>query len=130
MSRFKLMVDSDFGPSVADAVNAIGSNVTAKTSVEKGLEPDADDSDLVGYGQNWIVLTHDKTTINERTFPPCKHGGIIIFKEPRWFPETIVASLKKLRQSGKSTLVAHHVTHLFAEKAVIHTHTGKEEIRL
>lgn len=126
------MVDADFGPSVARAVNTIGSNVTAKTTVENGLDADAGDDVLVSYGKghNWILLTHDKTTINERTFPPCDHAGIIIIKEKLWFPETIVSSLKALRNSGKGGLIPHHVTHLSPERAVIHTHTGLEEVRL
>ncbi len=132
MSRFKLMVDNDFGKPVADAVNEIGSNVTAKTTVENGHDADEDDDVLIAYGaeKNWILLTHDKNTINERKFPPCNHAGIIIIKEEFWFPETIVASLRALRSSGKGSLVSHHVTHLFPDKAIIHTHTGKEIVRL
>ena len=130
MSRFKLMVDNDFGPTVAEAVNKIGSNVTAKTSIENGLAHDAEDAALVVHNKNWIILTHDKNTLNERFFRPCSHDGIIIIKEKRWFPETVAASLKALRQSGKANLVAHHVTHLFPDKAIIHTHKGTEEVSL
>lgn len=132
MSRFKLMVDNDFGKPVADAVNGLGSNVTAKTTVEHGHPSDEDDDVLVAYGaqHNCVLLTHDKNTINERKFPPCKHAGIIIVKEKHWFPESIVAGIKALRQSGRGGLVSHHVTHLFPDKAIIHTHTGTEEVRL
>jgi hypothetical protein len=126
------MVDADFGKSVADAVNEIGSNITAKTHTENGLAPNAKDATLIEYGKehNCIVLTHDRNTMNERIFKPCDHGGIIIFKEKRWFPEQVATSLKALRRSGKAGLVAHHVTHLSADRAVIHTHTGIEEIQL
>jgi hypothetical protein len=124
------MVDNDFGPTVAKAVNKIGSNVSAKTSIDIGLAHDAKDKELVAHDQNWIILTHDKNTLNERFYKPCKHDGIIIIKEKRWFPETVVASLKALRRSGKANLVPHHVTHLFPDKAIIHTHKGIEEIKL
>lgn len=128
MSRFKLMVDNDFGPTVAEAVNRIGSNVTAKTSIENGFPDDAEDEKLVAHDKNWIVLTHDGNTLNERRFPPCSHDGIIIIKEKRWFPESVVACLKALRKSGKASRVAHHVTHLFPDKAIVKTHKGDEVI--
>jgi hypothetical protein len=130
VSRFKLMVDSDFGPQVVDAVNKIGSNVIAKLYTDFGLAENAADAKLVAYNRNWVVLTHDHQTLNERRFPPCGHSGIIIVRDPRWFPETVVASLKALRQSGKAHRVSHHVTHLYPDKAIVHTHKGTEEIKL
>lgn len=124
MSHFKLMIDETYGQPVADEVNKISGKVAATTTFEQGFEQETPDEVLIRHGKekNLILLTHDHNTIDEYTYPPCAHGGIIIVKDKNWFKETISASLKALRMSGKAGLVHHHVTYLFRNRAIIHTH--------
>jgi predicted nuclease of predicted toxin-antitoxin system len=79
VTHIKLMIDYNLGSPVANALNVLGA-VKAKTTIEYGFKQHADDHELVGVTDEFgcILLTKDKKTINERVYPPCNHGGIII----------------------------------------------------
>lgn len=129
MTHIKLMVDFNLGPDHVDKLNELGA-VTAKTTIDYGFNPWTSDDDLVRatLDERCILLTRDKNTINERIYKPCTHGGIIIIENPHPFPETVQSYMKAFCQSGKRSLVEHCVTHLYKDKAIIHTHKGSETV--
>jgi hypothetical protein len=124
------MIDFNLGQSCADALNELGA-VKAKTIVEYGFDGRTQDCDLVcaTLDHGCILLTKDKRTINEKLFSPCTHGGIIIIKNARPFVSDVKAYIKAFCKSGKRSLAEHCVTHLYPDKAIIHTHTGLEVIK-
>lgn len=129
----KLMIDYNLDPQVVDCLNKLGA-VKAKTIVDYGFKPNAEDSELVYNGTNdhrCTLLTSDKRTINERVFPPCQHGGIILIKEKRPSKDKICACIKAFCESGHRSKASHNVTHLWEKKAIIYKHEGeKEEVDL
>jgi hypothetical protein len=129
----KLMVDYNIDPHVVGDLNKLGA-VKAKTTIAYGFQQHAEDRVLVYKGTNecrCVLLTRDKRTINEREFPPCGHGGIIIIKAPRPSKEKVFACIKAFCQSGHRSKASHNVIHLWEDRAVIHKHNGvKEEVRL
>ncbi len=128
MSRIKLMVDYNFGKNVAKALNELGS-VKAKTIIDYGFKQNTPDSELVDgtSDHNCILLTHDGNSINEKKYPPCSHGGIIISLDPKWSPEKIFEKVKKFVQSGHRSKADHCVTYLYDDRANIHKHDGEVE---
>lgn len=131
MTHINLMIDHTFGKPVADALNEIGA-IKAATTLEYGFKQYAEDKDLIGSTDEnrCLFLTHDRNTIDIYRYPPCSHGGIIIFKPKKWSIEAVRDGVYAFCLSGKRRDAAHCVTHLFPDKAIIHTHTGIEEVRL
>lgn len=124
-----LMVDYNLDPAAIDGLNGIGP-VKAKRTTDYGFSQGADDKDLVYNKKRCVLLTGDFRSINERKYPPCQHDGIIILKERRASPETIVACVKAFVQSGHRKETWHNVIYLWEKKAIIHKHLGKEEVVL
>ena len=131
MTHIKLMIDYNLGSPVAKALNELGA-VKAKTIIEYGFKQHTEDPDLVAVTDEYgcILLTKDKKTINEHRYPPCKHGGIIIIKEKQPSVQKVFECVKAFCQSGQRELALHHVTHLWDDRAIIHTHKGQVQIRL
>jgi hypothetical protein len=126
------MVDYNLkDPRILTALSSFGA-LDVKTTIECGFEQGTHDDVLIkGTSEKRrLLLTKDKETIDEIEFPPCTHGGIIIIKDKRPMPENVIAWMKAFIQSGKRELAKHHVTHLWPDRAVIHTHRGTEEVRL
>lgn len=123
------MVDETFGEPVAEALNKHVAFVKAKTTFDCGFAQGTDDSVLVREGKRLkrVLLTYDKTTINERFYPPCSHAGIIIIKDARPSPEKIVKEIKALARAGHRRLTSHNVVHLHHDHAVIHKHNAERE---
>jgi hypothetical protein len=117
------MIDHNFGKPVADKLEELGS-VKASTTIEYGFEQHASDEALIGATKEnkCLLLTHDKNTINSNRFPPCTHGGIIIFKQKKWTEESVFQSIKKLCLSGMKKHTSHAVTSLYLDRAIIETH--------
>ena len=126
----KLMIDYNIDPKVVECLNKLGA-VKAKTIIEYGFRPNAEDSQLVYNDHRCALLTADKRTINEKKFPPCEHHGIILIKEDRASKDKICACIKALCRSGHRKKVSHNVIHLWEKKAIIHKHDKEvEEVQL
>lgn len=125
MTHIKLMVDFNLGQDHVDKLNELGT-IKARTTIDYGFNPWTADDDLVRatLDKGCILLTRDKNTINEKIYKPCTHGGIIIIENPHPFPETVLSYMKSFCQSGKRSLAEHCVTHLYNDRAIIHTHKG------
>lgn len=125
MSHIRLMIDHNFGKPVADQLNTIGS-VKAATTLEYGFRQDADDEDIIASTEAFrcLLLTHDFNSINETKYPPCTHGGIIIFKQKKWFPESVREAVKALCLSGARRVAEHSVTYLYSDRAIMHRHSA------
>ena len=135
LSRFfphhlKLMVDYNLNPAAIDGLNQIGS-VKAKRTTDYGFPQGATDNDLIYNDKRCVLLTGDFRSIDEETYPPCKHEGIIILKERRASPEKIVACVKAFSRSGYRKETSHNVIYLWEKKAIIHKHDKqKQEVTL
>jgi hypothetical protein len=123
------MIDETFGEPVASALNRIKS-VKARTTVDYGYRTGEEDAELVGgtVANHCLLLTHDRNTINEYRYPPCNHGGIIIFKGD-WDQQKIYNRVRAFCLSGAKSRALHAVTHLYENHAVIHTHNEQIEVR-
>jgi hypothetical protein len=101
------------------------------------LRPDfhdyTEDGDLVQLGkkEKYILFTSDDRSIKKKTYPPCKHGGII--KMPGMpSKEEILERLQKLIKSGPRYLkqIRGHFTKLTNEGAIIYKeHNQVVEVR-
>jgi hypothetical protein len=69
---------------------------------EYGFNPWTADGDLVRAtrDEGCILLTKDRTTINENIYKPCTHGGIIIIENPRPLPGDGVVVYESLLPVG------------------------------
>jgi hypothetical protein len=128
-NHLTLMVDETFGKPVADALNKNIAFVRARTTFDCGFVQGTVDQVLIREGKRLgrVLLTYDKTTINEKHYPPCSHAGIIIIKDGRWSSEKIVKEVKALARSGNRRLASHNVIHLHHDHAVIHKHNGEKQ---
>jgi hypothetical protein len=119
------MIDYAFGEPVANALNAIRV-VNAKTTIEHGFRQNAEDEEIIRNiaDDGYLFLTHDRNTIDERRFPPCSHGGIIIIRDKRWSEEKVFQRVRDFCLSGQKKLAPHCVTYLHEKGAIIHTHDG------
>lgn len=128
--NLKLMVDYNLNQPVVDELKALGA-VKARTTLDYGFEKNTTDDLLVKATaeHGCILLTRDKNTISQREFPPCTHGGIMLIKLKRPFKEQVVECVKRFCQSGKRALAPHSVTHLYLDRATIHTCSEIVEIR-
>jgi hypothetical protein len=126
----KLIVDYNLNPAAIDGLNKLGS-VKAKRTTDYGFSQGADDKDLVYNKDRAVLLTGDFESIDEITYPPCQHEGIILLREKRASPEKIVSCLKAFCQSGHRKKTSHNVIHLWEKKAIIHKHDKEvEEVQL
>jgi hypothetical protein len=123
------MIDETFGEPVASALNKI-SSVKARTTFDYGYRPGEEDAQLVSgtVEHNCLLLTHDGNTINEHRYPPCNHGGIIIFRGD-WDQQKIHNRVRAFCLSGAKSRAPHAVTHLYENHAVIHTHNEQIKVR-
>jgi hypothetical protein len=117
------MIDEDLQDQRVIALLSKLKALKVKTTFECGFAQGTEDKTLVrATGENGLLLTADKNTIDERKYKPCCHGGIIIVKHKRPTPDELYRRLKAFCQSGKRSLAKNHVTHLYGDRAVIHTH--------
>ncbi len=125
MTHINLMIDQNFGKPIADALNDKVGAIKAATTIEYGFDPRTADKDLISQTDELgcLLLTHDKNTIDPDRFPPCTHGGIIVFKPKHWSVENVTKAVYAFCLSGKRKDAAHCVTWLYHDKAFIHTHT-------
>lgn len=131
VTHINLMIDHTFGKPVADELNAKIGAVKAATTLEYGFKPKTDDEDLIEQTDELgcLLLTHDRNTIDIHRYPPCSHGGIIIFKPKRWSVESVRESIYAFCLSGHKKFAAHCVTWLYPDRAIIHTHTEIIKVR-
>jgi len=120
------MVDYNLNPAAIEGLNKLGS-VKAKRQTDYGFSQGADDKDLVYNKQGCVLLTGDFETIDENTYPPCQHEGIILLRERRASPDRIVSCIRALAQSGHRKKTSHNVIHLWEDRAIIHMHDKKKE---
>lgn len=132
-TNLKVMVDEDlFDKEMIAALHQLGSAVDVKKITECNFPSGAKDKALVAAtkGKRRILLTANYKDINERRYPPCKHGGIILIDHPNPSPEVVRSRLKAFCQSGKRSHAKGHVTYLKADKFTIHKeHNAKIEER-
>lgn len=132
MNHLKLMVDYDLvDPNILAALSRI-SSVNAKTTIECGFRQDASDKVLVAATETEkrILLTANYNDINEREYPPCFHGGIILINHPRPNADVVHDRVKAFSQSGSKSQARGHVTYLNRDKAIIHKlHQEKIEVK-
>jgi hypothetical protein len=131
-NHLRLMIDYNLvDPDILDALNKLNA-VKLKTIIECGFEQGEKDEVLVNKGtveQRRILLTGDKKTITKHKYKPCKHGGVIVIKDPRPDAEKVFAWMKAFIQSGKRTLAINHFTYLRSDGATIYTHKEPVEVR-
>ncbi len=122
-NHLKIMVDEDFlDPRTLKCLSRLRA-LKVKTVIECGFAMGAKDTVLVqATGEEGLLLTGDKNTINERKYPPCTHGGILIIKHARPTPDEICRRVRAFCLSGHRAKAKNHVTHLHADKAIIYTH--------
>ena len=120
------MIDNTFGAPVAEKLNDLGA-VTAKTTKEYGFSENAHDDFIINKLRDTkhLLLTHDYNTINERKYPACSHGGIILIMNRRWTVETIHEDMKAFCKSGFRKHATHCVTRLYRKKAIIFQHENE-----
>jgi hypothetical protein len=117
------MVDEDlFGKEIIAALHQLGSAVDVKTIVECDFPTGTKDKALVAATQRKrrILLTANYNDINERKYPPCEHGGIILIYHPNPSAEVVSSRLKAFCQSGKRSQAKGHVTYLSEDKFKIY----------
>lgn len=121
--NLKVMVDEDLlDRKTLAALRKLGTAIDVKTILECNFKQGADDKDLVAAtkAKRRVLLTANYRDINERVYPPCLHGGIILIKHPRPSPQIVSSRIKAFCQSGKRSLAKGHVTHLNAENFTVH----------
>ena len=130
MRHLKLMIDYAFGKPVADILNTIRV-VDAKTTTDYGFRQNAEDEEIIRGIENggYLLLTHDRNTIDEYRFPPCSHAGIIIIRDKRWTEEKVYERVRAFCRSGKKKFALHSVTYLHSEGAMILTHDETVTVR-
>lgn len=117
------MVDEDLiDHAILEALQKIGAAVNAKSFLDCSFSQGADDKDLVAATKpkRRVLLTRNYRDINERVYPPCKHGGIILIKHPNPTPQVVVSRLKAFCRSGRRSEAKGHVTYLNADSYKIH----------
>lgn len=118
-------------PEILTKLESLGA-LDVKTIIDCGYPSYTEDAKLVWDGtvkENRVLLTGNYKDINERIYPPCLHGGIILINHPRPTPDIVYAYVKTLLQCGKRKFAKNHVTHLTREAITIVTH-DKDSIRV
>jgi hypothetical protein len=90
----KLIVDYNLNPAAIDGLNKLGS-VKAKRTTDYGFSQGADDKDLVYNKHRCVLLTGDFESIDETTYPPCQHEGIILLREKEHPPRKSCLALRR-----------------------------------
>ncbi len=123
MSHIKLMIDENLW-SVTDLSNKLSGKITASTTKALGFKSGTADNVLVRATNTngHMLLTLDKKSITRKTYPPCQHGGIILFLPRQKSDETKAGIIRKFLLSGYRRHAIHGVTHLRADGADIYTH--------
>jgi len=122
-TKLKVMVDEDLlDRRTIAALQNIGAAVDVKTIVECNLALGTKDRTLVAATKKKrrILLTANYNDINERVYPPCGHGGIILIDHPRPSPDDVCSRLKSFCHSGKRSQAKGHVTYLKTDSFIIH----------
>lgn len=131
-NHLKLMVDYCLvDPDILNALKTIRS-VRVKTTIECGFNQGEKDKVLVAATEpkHRILLTANFNDINERKYPPCGHGGIILINHPRPDSAVVLERVKAFVLSGSKSEAKGHVTYLNKDKAIIHKlHKEKREVR-
>lgn len=130
--HLKVMVDEDiFSPRVMNALHRIGA-VDAKPIDECGLRSGTKDPPIIAATteKRRLLLTANYRNINERWYPPCTHGGIILIDHPRPSDAVIYERVRAFCQSGQRSEAKGHVTYLKADGYTIYKlHKEKIEAR-
>lgn len=128
-NHLKVMIDEDFiDPRTIECLKKL-SSLKVKTIFECGFQMGEKDAVLISSTEDFgVLLTGDKNTIDERKYPPCSHGGIIIVKHKRPSADEICKRMKAFCLSGHRALAKNHVTHLYATHAVIYRCNKKKPI--
>lgn len=77
------------------------------------------------YGR--LLFTKNIEDINEHYYPPCNHGGIIVFHEQELTPEYVVPRIKALWLFRLTRKVVGHVTKIYDDKIEVITHKERIE---
>jgi hypothetical protein len=96
------MVDYDLvDPKILEALRRIKS-VNMKTTIECGFDQSTADKVLVKATEKErrLLLTANYRDINERVYPPCFHGGILLINHPRPSSDTVYERMKAFTESG------------------------------
>ncbi len=126
----KIMVDQCLvKKSIVTSLEKV-SAFNTKTIEELGYRHDTADSVLVQGTKSHrrILLTKNFKDINERKYPPCNHGGIIIVHAQETEADYIIRRIKALLKPATKNKVKGHVTHLYKERMVIYTHKETIEV--
>lgn len=129
--HLKLMVDYDLvNPDILAALRKIKA-LDVRTIIECGFDQGTSDKTLVGATRQKrrLLLTANFNDINERVYPPCFHGGIILINHKRPTARAVYDRIKAFSRTGQRSLAKSHVTHLNADKATIHT-LSKEPVEV
>jgi hypothetical protein len=121
--NLKVMVDEDLlDRKTIEALRKLGTSIDVKTILECDFKQGADDKDLVAATKTKrrVLLTANYRDINERVYPPCFHGGLILIKHPRPSPTIVVSRMRAFCRSGKRSQAKGHVTHLNEDRFTIH----------
>lgn len=128
----KIMVDEDLlDPDIVDALKGIGV-LHVKTLFECKLAQGTNDKAVVAKAKakQRLLLTANYVDINERRFPPCTHGGIILIDHKQPTAKIVRERIKAFCASGRKSSAKGHVTYLKDGKFVIHKlHREKIEER-
>lgn len=128
----KIMVDEDLlDPDIVGALKGVGV-LHVKTLFECELRQGAKDTALVdkARAKRRLLLTANYVDINERKFPPCTHGGIILIDHKQPTAKIVRDRIKAFCASRQKSSAKGHVTYLKEGKFVIHKlHREKVEER-
>lgn len=118
----KLIVDEDLlDPEIIDALKGIGV-LHVKTLLECELRQGTKDKTLVAKAKakRRLLLTANYVDINERVFPPCTHGGIILIDHKQPTAKIVRERIRAFCASSQKALAKGHVTYLKEGKFIIH----------
>lgn len=120
----KLMLDYCLkNPKIIEALeNDTHSDVV--TTIDLGYRDNTSDDDLVRatVDRKRILVTKNYLDFDETKYPPCGHGGIIVFHTGETSASYVANRIKALIRSGNRRYVKGHVTHLYESKMEIYTH--------
>lgn len=131
-NHLKVMVDYCMvDPEILDALRQI-KTLDVKTTIECGFQPHTKDHTLVAATneKRRLLITCNYRDIHEGKYPPCGHGGIVLIKHKRPTAEIVSERMRAFTVSGGRAHARGHVTHLNADKAVVHKlHKEVMEVR-
>jgi hypothetical protein len=116
------MVDADlFDPEILEALRSIKS-LDVKKTLDCGFNPWTHDQTLVEATepQRRLLVTGNFRNINEKRYPPCGHGGIILINHPSPTGRVVGERMRAFARAGGRSHAKGHVTYLNRDKAVVH----------